>query len=46
MQEDSPVQNENTPDIAAEQPQRPGRRRRPILLGAAVLTALGVAGVA
>ncbi|MET8350956.1 MULTISPECIES: M23 family metallopeptidase [unclassified Micromonospora] len=46
MQEDSPVQNENTPDTAAEQPQRAGRRNRLIVLGAAALVALGLGGVA
>ncbi|MFC8301053.1 peptidoglycan DD-metalloendopeptidase family protein [Micromonospora orduensis] len=46
MQEDSPVQNENTPDTTAEQPQRPGRRNRLIVLGAAAVVALGVGGVA
>ncbi|MEV7331719.1 M23 family metallopeptidase [Micromonospora sp. NPDC093244] len=46
MQEDSPVQNENTPDTTVEQPQRPGRRNRLIVLGAAAAVALGVGGVA
>ncbi|SCE93430.1 Peptidase family M23 [Micromonospora coriariae] len=46
MQEDSPVQNENTPDTAAERPQRAGRRNRLIVLGAAALVALGLGGVA
>ncbi|WCN80780.1 M23 family metallopeptidase [Micromonospora sp. LH3U1] len=47
MQEDSPVQNENTPDTApTEQPQRGGRRNRLIVLGAAALVALGLGGVA
>ncbi|MEV4118931.1 M23 family metallopeptidase [Micromonospora sp. NPDC049645] len=47
MQEDSPVQNENTPDTApAGRPQRPGRRNRLIVLGAAALVALGLGGVA
>ncbi|MEV4717969.1 M23 family metallopeptidase [Micromonospora noduli] len=47
MQEDSPVQNENTPDAPhTEQPQRAGRRNRLIVLGAAVLVALGLGGVA
>ncbi|MFI7659291.1 M23 family metallopeptidase [Micromonospora parva] len=44
MQEDSPVQNENTPDTA--QPRRTGRRNRLIVLGAAALVALGLGGVA
>ncbi|MGI5523836.1 M23 family metallopeptidase [Micromonospora sp. CA-259024] len=47
MQEDSPVQNENTPDAAqTEQPQRAGRRNRLIVLGAAALVALGLGGAA
>ncbi|MFC5922069.1 peptidoglycan DD-metalloendopeptidase family protein [Micromonospora vulcania] len=46
MQEDSPVQNENTPDSTAEQPQRSRRRNRLIVLGAAALVALGLGGVA
>ncbi|MET8308985.1 M23 family metallopeptidase [Micromonospora sp. NPDC005173] len=46
MQEDSPVQNENTPDTATEQPQRAGRRSRLIVLGAAALVVLGLGGVA
>ncbi|MET8118874.1 M23 family metallopeptidase [Micromonospora sp. NPDC005189] len=47
MQEDSPVQNENTPDTApTEQPQRAGRRNRLIVLSAAALVALGLGGVA
>ncbi|MEH1169122.1 peptidoglycan DD-metalloendopeptidase family protein [Micromonospora sp. CPCC 205539] len=46
MQEDSPVQNENTPDTATEEPRRPGRRNRAIVLGAAALVALGLTGVA
>ncbi|SIN20119.1 M23 family metallopeptidase [Micromonospora cremea] len=46
MQEDSPVQNENTPDTAAERPQRAGRRNRLIVLSAAALVALGLGGVA
>lgn len=47
MQEDSPVQNENTPDAAqTELPQRAGRRNRLIVLGAAALVALGLGGVA
>ncbi|MEU7589821.1 M23 family metallopeptidase [Micromonospora sp. NPDC049230] len=46
MQEDSPVQNENTPDTAqAEQPRRSGRRNRLIVVGAAALVALGLGGV-
>ncbi|MEU8183342.1 M23 family metallopeptidase [Micromonospora sp. NPDC049047] len=46
MQEDSPVQNENTPDTAAtERPQHPRRRNRLIVLGAAALIALGLGGV-
>ncbi|MEU4475977.1 M23 family metallopeptidase [Micromonospora sp. NPDC023888] len=46
MQEDSPVQNENTPDTApTEQPQRPRRRNRLVVLGAAALIALGLGGV-
>ncbi|WP_433551511.1 M23 family metallopeptidase [Micromonospora zamorensis] len=47
MQEDSPVQNENTPDAPqTEQPQRAGRRNRLIVLSAAALVALGLGGVA
>ncbi|WP_406078312.1 M23 family metallopeptidase [Micromonospora sp. NBC_00858] len=46
MQEDSPVQNENTLDTATEQPQRAGRRSRLIVLGAAALVVLGLGGVA
>ncbi|RLP95339.1 M23 family metallopeptidase [Micromonospora sp. CV4] len=46
MQEDSSVQNENTPDTATEQPRRAGRRNRLIVLGAAALVALGLGGVA
>ncbi len=47
MQEDSPVQNENTPDTSqTTQPQRTGRRNRLIVLGAAALVALGLGGVA
>ncbi|WP_372492256.1 M23 family metallopeptidase [Micromonospora cabrerizensis] len=47
MQEDSPVQNENTRDAAQTvQPQRAGRRNRLIVLGAAALVALGLGGVA
>ncbi|GGO10101.1 M23 family metallopeptidase [Micromonospora parathelypteridis] len=48
MQEDSPVQNENTPDSTTriEQPQRGGRRNRLIVLAAAALVALGLGGVA
>ncbi|MEU7756944.1 M23 family metallopeptidase [Micromonospora sp. NPDC049171] len=46
MQEDSPVQNENTPDTAqTEQPRRSGRRNRLIVAGAAALVALGLGGV-
>ncbi|WP_410811915.1 M23 family metallopeptidase [Micromonospora sp. 067-2] len=46
MPENSPVQNENTPDAAAEQPKSTGRRNRLIVLGAAALVALGLGGVA
>ncbi|MCO1599516.1 M23 family metallopeptidase [Micromonospora sp. RHAY321] len=46
MQEDSPVQNENTPDTGAERPTSTGRRNRLIVLGAAALVALGLGGVA
>ncbi|MEU1589371.1 peptidoglycan DD-metalloendopeptidase family protein [Micromonospora sp. NPDC005710] len=47
MQEDSPVQNENTPDTSqTEPPRRTGRRNRLIVLGAAALVALGLGGVA
>ncbi|MDG4835079.1 M23 family metallopeptidase [Micromonospora sp. WMMD967] len=47
MQEDSPVQNETTPDTAqTEQPQRAGRRNRLIVLSAAALVALGLGGIA
>ncbi|MGW5559344.1 M23 family metallopeptidase [Micromonospora sp. NPDC003944] len=47
MQEDSPVQNENTPDTSQTgHPQRTGRRNRLIVLGAAALVALGLGGVA
>ncbi|WP_030491847.1 M23 family metallopeptidase [Micromonospora chokoriensis] len=47
MQEDSPVQNENTPDTALPQrPQRTARRNRLIVLSAAALVALGLGGVA
>ncbi|MFG1872622.1 M23 family metallopeptidase [Micromonospora arborensis] len=48
MQEDSPVQNENTPDTTTriEQPQRTSRRNRLIVLAAAALVALGLGGVA
>ncbi|GLZ59322.1 MULTISPECIES: M23 family metallopeptidase [Micromonospora] len=47
MQEDSPVQNENTPDTSrTAQPRRTGRRNRLIVLGAAALVALGLGGVA
>ncbi|MFG1880594.1 M23 family metallopeptidase [Micromonospora sp. NPDC049102] len=46
MQEDSPVQNENTPDTTDEQPRRARRRNRLIVLGAAGLVALGLGGVA
>ncbi|MEV4821316.1 M23 family metallopeptidase [Micromonospora sp. NPDC049274] len=45
MQEDSPVQNENTPDTTVEQPRRGRRRNRLIVLGAAALVALGLGGV-
>ncbi|MFG2048337.1 M23 family metallopeptidase [Micromonospora sp. NPDC048935] len=46
MQEDSPVQNENTPDTAqTEQPRRSVRRNRLIVVGAAALVALGLGGV-
>ncbi|MCX5067547.1 peptidoglycan DD-metalloendopeptidase family protein [Micromonospora lupini] len=46
MQEDSPVQNENTPDTTVEQPRNARRRNRLIVLGAAALVALGLGGVA
>ncbi|MEW1585594.1 M23 family metallopeptidase [Micromonospora vinacea] len=47
MQEDSPVQNENTPDTGqTAPPRRTGRRNRLIVLGAAALFALGLGGVA
>ncbi|MFI6234588.1 M23 family metallopeptidase [Micromonospora sp. NPDC050784] len=47
MQEDSPVQNENTSDTSqTAPPQRTGRRNRLIVLGAAALVALGLGGVA
>ncbi|MGC4860682.1 M23 family metallopeptidase [Micromonospora sp. DT68] len=46
MQEDSPVQNENTPDTITEQPRRARQRNRRIALGAAALVALGLGGVA
>lgn len=47
MQEDSPVQNETTPDtVQTEQPQRAGRRNRLIVLSAAALVALGLGGIA
>ncbi|MGC4755220.1 M23 family metallopeptidase [Micromonospora trifolii] len=47
MQEDSPVQNENTPDTSqTAPPRRTGRRNRLIVLGAAALVALGLGGVA
>jgi murein DD-endopeptidase MepM/ murein hydrolase activator NlpD len=46
VQEDSPVQNENTPDATDEQPRRARRRNRLIVLGAAGLVALGLGGVA
>ncbi|MFG3557565.1 M23 family metallopeptidase [Micromonospora sp. NPDC047557] len=46
MQEDSPVQNENTPDTTVEQPRRARRRNRLIVAGAAALVALGLGGVA
>ncbi|MEU1748501.1 M23 family metallopeptidase [Micromonospora arida] len=47
MQEDSPVQNENTPDTSQTTPsQRTGRRNRLIVLAAAALVALGLGGVA
>ncbi|MEW2431426.1 M23 family metallopeptidase [Micromonospora sp. NPDC047644] len=47
MQEDSPVQNENTPDTSQTAPsRRTGRRNRLIVLGAAALVALGLGGVA
>jgi murein DD-endopeptidase MepM/ murein hydrolase activator NlpD len=46
VQEDSPVQNENTPDTTGEQPRRARRRNRLIVLGAAGLVALGLGGVA
>ncbi|MEU7842371.1 M23 family metallopeptidase [Micromonospora sp. NPDC049114] len=46
MQEDSPVQNENTPDTTVEQPGRARRRNRLIVVGAAALVALGLGGVA
>ncbi|MGC4856134.1 M23 family metallopeptidase [Micromonospora sp. DT4] len=46
MQEDSPIQNENTPDTIDEQPRRARRRNRLIVLGAAGLVALGLGGVA
>ncbi|MGC4848342.1 M23 family metallopeptidase [Micromonospora sp. DT15] len=47
MQEDSPVQNENTPDTDQTAPsQRTGRRNRLIVLAAAALVALGLGGVA
>jgi len=46
VQEDSPVQNENTPDTITEQPRRARQRNRRIALGAAALVALGLGGVA
>ncbi|WP_405429559.1 M23 family metallopeptidase [Micromonospora sp. NBC_00617] len=46
MQEDSPVQNENTPDTTVEQPRRARRRNRLIVVGAVALVALGLGGVA
>ncbi|MGC4867615.1 M23 family metallopeptidase [Micromonospora sp. DT53] len=47
MQEDSPVQNENTPDTShITPPQRTGRRNLLIVLAAAALVALGLGGVA
>jgi len=46
VQEDSPVQNENTPDTTVEQPGRARRRNRLIVVGAAALVALGLGGVA
>ncbi|MGC4875417.1 M23 family metallopeptidase [Micromonospora sp. DT43] len=46
MQEDSPVQNENTPDTTVEQPRGGRRRNRLIVAGAAALVALGLGGVA
>ncbi|MGW3792052.1 M23 family metallopeptidase [Micromonospora arida] len=47
MQEDSPVQNENTPDTSQTTPsRRTGRRNRLIVLAAAALVALGLGGVA
>ncbi|MDG4806156.1 M23 family metallopeptidase [Micromonospora sp. WMMD1120] len=47
MQEDSPVQNENTPDTPQTvQPRHSGRRNRLVVLGAAALVALGIGGVA
>ncbi|MEU5782789.1 M23 family metallopeptidase [Micromonospora lupini] len=46
MQEDSPVQNENTPDTTVAQPRNARRRNRLIVLGAAALVALGLGGVA
>jgi len=47
VQEDSPVQNENTPDTSQTTPsQRTGRRNRLIVLAAAALVALGLGGVA
>ncbi|MFF0151300.1 M23 family metallopeptidase [Micromonospora sp. NPDC005203] len=46
MQEDSPVQNENTRDTAPTgPPELPRRRNRLIVLGAAALLALGLGGV-
>ncbi|WFF01401.1 M23 family metallopeptidase [Micromonospora sp. WMMD964] len=47
MQEDSPVQNETTPDTTqTEPPRRAGRRNRLIVLSAAALVALGLGGIA
>ncbi|MEU5672718.1 hypothetical protein ABZ749_20630, partial [Micromonospora sp. NPDC047753] len=47
MQEDSPVQNENTPDTDQTAPsQRTGRRNRLIVLAAAALVALGATSAA
>ncbi|MEV4762808.1 M23 family metallopeptidase [Micromonospora chokoriensis] len=47
MQEDSPVQNETTPDTTqTDRPQSAGRRNRLIVLSAAALVALGLGGIA
>ncbi|MFC4018157.1 M23 family metallopeptidase [Micromonospora sp. GCM10011542] len=46
MQEDSPIQNENTPDTTVLPRPNTRRRTRGVVIGAAALVALGLTGVA